>query len=200
MSKMYGYARVSTKDQNLARQLDAFAKFGVGASHVFADKASGKDFERPEYRRLMRTLHEGDVLVVKSIDRFGRNYDEILDEWRRVTKELKAAIVVMDMPLLDTRARCDGLTSVLISDVVLQLFSYVAQIEREHIMQRQAEGIAAARARGVRFGRPRKERPPHYGATKEAYVKGRITRLEAARRLEISISTFGRWLREDDAS
>ncbi len=200
MGKMYGYARVSAKDQNLDRQLDAFAEFGLDASQVFADKASGRDFERPEYKRLMGVLREGDVLVVKSIDRLGRNYDEILEEWRHVTKKLKAAIVVMDMPLLDTREHRDGLTSMLIYDIVLQLLSYVAQVERENIMQRQAEGIAAAQARGVRFGRPRKKRPANYKATKKSYLEGHITRPEAAARLKVSISTFDRWLKEDDAS
>ena len=136
---MYGYARVSSKDQNLDRQLDALAEFGVEADMVFADKASGKDFDRPEYRRLVASLAEGDVVVIKSIDRLGRNYEEILAEWRDITKERKAAIVVLDMPLLDTREKPDGLTSVLIADIVLQLLSYVAQVERENIKQRQAE-------------------------------------------------------------
>jgi DNA invertase Pin-like site-specific DNA recombinase len=150
---MYGYARVSSRDQNLDRQLVALAEFGVEIANVFADKASGKDFDRPEYRLLIETLADGDVVVIKSIDRLGRNYEEILAEWRTITKERKAAIVVLDMPLLDTRERRDGLTSVLIADIVLQLLSYVAQVERENIKQRQAEGIAAAQARGVRFGR-----------------------------------------------
>ena len=155
---MYGYARVSSKDQNLDRQLDALVEFGVETNMVFSDKPSGKDFDRPEYRRLVETLADGDVVVIKSIDRLGRNYEEILAEWRAITKERKAAIVVLDMPLLDTREKRDGLTSVLISNIVLQLLSYVAQVERENIKQRQAEGIAAARARGVRFGRPKKNR------------------------------------------
>ncbi len=200
MGKMYGYARVSAKDQNLDRQLDAFAEFGLDASQVFANKASGRDFERPEYKRLMGVLREGDVLVVKSIDRLGRNYDEILEEWRHVTKKLKAAIVVMDMPLLDTREHRDGLTSMLIYDIVLQLLSYVAQVERENIIQRQAEGIAAVQARGVRLGKPRKKRPANYEATKKSYLEGHITRPKAAARLKVSISTFDRWLKEDDAS
>ena len=194
---MYGYARVSSKDQNLDRQLDALAGFGVEAGMVFADKASGKDFDRPEYRRLMGAIGEGDVVVVKSIDRLGRNYEEILEEWRIITKERKAAIVVLDMPLLDTRERRDGLTSVLISDIVLQLLSYVAQVERENIKQRQAEGIAAAQARGVRFGRPPKKRPACYEATKTSYLGGHLTRQEAAARMKVGVSTFDRWLKED---
>ena len=151
MATVYGYARVSSRDQNLNRQLDALSAYGVEAANVFADRASGKDFDRPRYRELLRALASGDVLVVLSIDRLGRNYSEILEEWRRITKELGAAIVVLDMPLLDTRARdCGGsdVTSTLIAGIVLQLLSYVAQVERENIHRRQAEGIAAARARG----------------------------------------------------
>lgn len=195
--RMYGYARVSSKDQNLDRQLDAFEAFGVPRDAIFADKASGKDFDRPEYRRLVESLAEGDVVVIKSIDRLGRNYEEILTEWRTITKERKAAIVVLDMPLLDTRERRDGLTSVLISNIVLQLLSYVAQVERENIKQRQAEGIAAAQARGVRFGRPKKKRPACYEATKASYLGGHITRQEAADRMKVCVSTFDRWLKDD---
>lgn len=195
--RMYGYARVSSKDQNLDRQLDAFEAFGVPRDAIFADKASGKDFDRPEYRRLVESLAEGDVVVIKSIDRLGRNYEEILTEWRTITKERKAAIVVLDMPLLDTRERRNGLTNVLISNIVLQLLSYVAQVERENIKQRQAEGIAAAQARGVRFGRPKKKRPACYEATKASYLGGHITRQEAADRMKVCVSTFDRWLKDD---
>ena len=164
---------------------------------VFADKASGKDFERSEYKRLMRVLREGDVVVIKSIDRLGRNYDEILSEWRAITKKRKAAIVVLDMPLLDTHEKPNGLTSVLIPNIVLQLLSYVAQVERENIKQRQAEGITAAQERGVRFGWPPKKRPACYGATKASYLSGHITRQEAAVRMKVSVSTFDRWLKDD---
>ena len=143
----YGYARVSTKEQNEERQLIALTAFGVAADAIFVDKQSGKDFERMQYRKLIRKLKDGDTLVVKSIDRLGRNYDEILEQWRVITKKRKrAAIVVLDMPLLDTRQNRD-LTGTLIADIVLQLLSYVAQTEREFIRQRQAEGIAAAKAR-----------------------------------------------------
>ena len=197
MGKMYGYARVSTKEQNLSRQLDALEAFGVKASEVFADKASGKDFERPEYMRLVGQLHKGDVLVVKSIDRLGRNYAEILEEWRLLTKELMVAIVVLDMPLLDTRQQRSGITNVLIAEIVLQLLSYVAQVERENIKQRQAEGIASAHARGVKFGRPTKEKPPNYEEVKAEYVNGRITRKVAAKQLNVCISTFARWVKEE---
>lgn len=192
---VYGYARVSSRDQNLVRQLDALAAFGVERERVFADKASGRDFERPAWARLSRRLAPGDVLVVKSIDRLGRSYQDILAQWRRVTGELGAHIVVLDMPLLDTRRRADGVTGALIADIVLQLLSYVAEVERENIRQRQAEGIAAARARGVRFGRPRKERPEEYPAVLEAYRVGQVTRREAAERLGVSVSTFDRWSR-----
>ena len=195
--RTYGYARVSTREQNLDRQLDALAAFGV--DEVFADRASGRDFERPEWIRLMGALEEGDVLVVKSIDRLGRSYEEIIEQWRAITKEVRADVVVLDMPLLDTREDRGGVTGALISDIVLQLLGYVAQVERESIHQRQAEGIAAARARGVRFGRPKKRRPGLYKNTRESYLAGHITRSEAASRLKVSISTFDKWLREDKA-
>ena len=193
----YGYARVSSKDQNLDRQLDALWAFPIDKSNVYADKASGKDFERPMYKRLMEAMRPGDVLVVKSIDRLGRNYDEIIEEWRHITKRMGCAIVVLDMPLLDTRETKENITGVVIADLVLQLLGYVAQVERENIRQRQAEGIAAARARGVKFGRPKKKRPACYEATRESYLGGHITRREAAERLKICVTTFDRWLKSD---
>ena len=196
-STMYGYARVSSREQNLDRQLDALRAFGVEDGAVYADKASGKDFERPAWHRLMGALRPGDVLAVKSFDRLGRDYAEILDVWRDVTKVRGVFVVVLDMPVLDTREERDGITGVLIADIVLQLLSYVAQIERENIRQRQAEGIAAAKARGVSFGRPRKKRPANYGETREAYWGGRITRKEAAARCKVSETTCARWARED---
>ena len=187
-STMYGYARVSSREQNLDRQLDALRAFGVEDGAVYADKAGGKDFERPAWHRLMGELRPGDVLAVKSIDRLGRDYAEILDVWRDVTKARGVFVVVLDMPVLDTREERDGITGVLIADIVLQLLSYVAQIERENIRQRQAEGIAAAKARGVSFGRPRKKRPANYQETREAFWGGRITRKEAAARCNIRTS------------
>ena len=198
MGRTYGYARVSSREQNLNRQLDALADFGVDPGLVYADHASGKDFDRPAYRRLMGAIREGDVLVVKSIDRLGRSYEEILGEWRAITKERGVSVVVLDMPLLDTRRECQGVTGVLIADIVLQLLSYVAQVERENIRQRQAEGIAAARARGVRFGRPRKKRPASYGRVRDAYRDGLVTRRAAAAKLRVCVSTFDRWLKEDE--
>lgn len=196
---VYGYARVSARDQNLARQIDALVAFPVECGRIFADKASGKDFDRPRYRALVRRLKPHDVVVIKSIDRLGRNYHEILEQWRIITKEKRAHVVVLDMPLLDTRGEANGITGVFLADMVLQLLSYVAQVERESIRQRQAEGIAAARARGVRFGRPAIERPRDYEAVKRAYAAGRLTRKEAAGRLSVCVSTFDRWLRGDAA-
>lgn len=193
--RVYGYARVSTREQNLDRQLRALAEFGV--DEVFADRASGRDFDRPAWQRLMSVLGEGDVLVVKSIDRLGRSYEDVVREWRLVVHGRSAAMVVLDTPLLDTRDERGGLTGALIGDIVLQLLSYVAQVERENIHQRQAEGIAAAKARGVRFGCPRKRRPACYGDAREGYLAGRLTRAEAAARLKVSVSTFDKWLRED---
>ena len=195
-SKTYGYARVSSRDQNLDRQTDALARFGIAGSRVFADRASGRDFERPEYRRMLEALRPGDTVVVKSIDRFGRNYEEILEEWRRITRDEGCSIVVLDMPLLDTRED-RGVTGRLISDIVLQLLSYVAEKERDFIRQRQAEGIAAAQERGVRFGRPPKKRPKSYARAKAAFLDGAITKKEAAARLRVSPTTFEKWLAQD---
>ena len=197
--EVYGYARVSTRDQNLDRQLQALAAFPVEGRRVFADKASGKDFDRPAYRRLMARLRPGDVLVVKSIDRLGRDYNEILEQWRAITKCKGAHVVVLDMPLLDTRTTQNGITGVFLADVVLQLLSYVAQIERDNTHQRQAEGIAAAKARGVRFGRPPLKRPEKYGRMREAVLQGAISRSSAACQLGVSPSTLCRWLRQDEA-
>ena len=147
----YAYIRVSTRDQNEGRQLAALTSLGISEMNLFLDKQSGKDFNRPAYRKIIKKLKPGDLLIIKSIDRLGRNYEEILEQWRHITKEIQADIRVLDMPLLDTSNHRD-LTGTLIADIVLQLLSYVAQSERENIRQRQAEGIAAAKARGVKFG------------------------------------------------
>ena len=189
----YGYARVSTKEQNEQRQIVALEEFGLDRKHIFTDKQSGKDFERTNYRKLVRRLKEGDTLVVKSIDRLGRNYEEILEQWRIITKDKGVAIVVLDMPLLDTRRNRD-LTGTLIADIVLQLLSYVAQTEREFIRQRQAEGIAVAKAQGVRFGRPPLEKPEDFPAVQIAWQKKEISAREAARRLGVTHKTFLRWV------
>ena len=200
MGKIYGYARVSTREQNEDRQMIALEGFGIGKEDVFLDKQSGKDFERPQYRRLLRRLKPGDTLAVKSIDRLGRNYDEILEQWRVITKDKRAAIVVLDMPLLDTRQGRD-LTGTLIADIVLQLLSYVAETERDFIRQRQAEGIAAARQRGVRFGPPPRQRPEGLDEYKARWKSGELSARTAARALGLHHSTFLRWAREDaDAS
>ena len=194
----YGYVRVSTKDQNESRQMAAMQEFGVGDSCIILDKQSGKNFDRPGYRRLVRKLKAGDTLVIKSIDRLGRNYDEILEQWRLLTKEKQIAIVVLDMPLLDTRQGRD-LTGVLIADIVLQLLSYVAQTEREFNHQRQAEGIAAAKARGVHFGRKYKDRGENYKSVMAAWRKGKISGRAAAKELGVAHGTFQRWSRDEAA-
>ncbi len=188
---MYGYARVSTRMQKEDRQVAALREFGVAADHIVVEKQSGKDFDRPLYRGLVEGLRPGDVLVVKSIDRLGRNYEEILDQWARLTRTRGASIVVLDMPLLDTREGRD-LTGTLVADIVLQLLSYVAQTEREYIRQRQAEGIAAARERGVRFGPERIPMPEGFDYLAENWWNGEITATDAGKRLGISRKTFTR--------
>lgn len=192
----YGYVRVSTKEQNEQRQMLALREFGIDAKRIYMDKQSGKDFERANYKKLLRKVKSGDTLVVKSIDRLGRNYDEILEQWRIITKEKQVAIVVLDMPLLDTRQNRD-LTGTLIADIVLQLLSYVAQTEREFIHQRQAEGIAAAKAQGVQFGRRPMVRPASFAILKEQWEKKQISARAAAKQLGITHSTFLRWVNED---
>lgn len=197
-SQIYGYVRVSTKEQNEDRQLIAMQNFGVKQSNIYMDKLSGKDFERPKYKRLMKKIKPGDTLVIKSIDRLGRNYEEILEQWRIITKEKQVGIVVLDMPLLDTRHKND-LTGTLIADIVLQLLSYVAETERINIRQRQAEGIAAAKARGVHLGRPRIDIPVEFYILKERYQSREITTREAAKILGISATTFLRWVDQDQS-
>ncbi len=198
MKNTYGYVRVSTQLQNEARQLAAMRAFGVLDEHIIVEKQSGKDFERPLYQGLMGMLRQGDILVVQSIDRLGRNYTEILDQWRIITKERKAAIVVLDMPLLDTRAGRD-LTGTLIADIVLQLLSYVAQRERDSIRQRQAEGIAAAKARGVHFGRKRLDVPEGFADMVQIWGYGGISATVAAKKLGMSRDTFLRRAKEFSA-
>jgi DNA invertase Pin-like site-specific DNA recombinase len=192
---IYGYIRVSTKEQNEDRQMIAMREFGIPDNHIVLDKQSGKDFDRPGYRRLAGKLKAGDTLVIKSIDRLGRNYDEILEQWRLLTKEKQVAIVVLDMPLLDTRQGRD-LTGVLIADIVLQLLSYVAQTEREFNRQRQTEGIAAAKARGVHFGRKFKERGKNYDNIMSAWRRGELSGRAAAKALGVAHGTFQRWCKE----
>ena len=190
--RLLGYVRVSTKDQNEDRQTIALRNFGVSEENILVEKQSGKDFNRPVYQKMLSMLTNSDVLVIMSIDRLGRNYGEILEQWRIITKEKQAAIVVLDMPLLDTRKERD-LTGMLISDIVLQLLSYVAETERQFIRKRQAEGIAAARARGVKFGPPEREKPGNYNDVMDVYLSGKISGREAARRMSVARSTLKKW-------
>lgn len=194
--KRYGYVRVSSRDQNETRQILAMQEFGIEKTDIFLDKQSGKDFDRPQYKRLLRKLKPDDTVVINSIDRLGRNYQEILNQWRIITKEKKAAIVVLDMPLLDTRQGRD-LTGTLIADIVLQLLSYVAEMERSYIKQRQVEGNAAAKLRGVKFGAPPKERTVLYYELLSQWQEGMVTARAAASKLGIHHKTFLRWAKQE---
>ena len=195
-STTFGCIRVSTKEQCEERQIIALRNFPVPEDKIFVDKLSGKDFNRPQYQKLLRKLRPGDILVVKSIDRLGRDYEEILTQWRIITKEKRVDIVVLDMPLLDTRQTGKDLTGIFVADLVLQILSYVVQSERENIHQRQMEGIAAAKLRGVRFGRPRKPIPENFSDVKKRWETGIISSRQAARELHIAQDTFLRWVRE----
>ena len=187
--QIYGYVRVSSTDQNEHRQLLALEGLGVPHCNIFIDKQSGKDFQRPKYQKLVSSLQSGDLLYVSSIDRLGRNYDEILEQWRILTKDKGVDIVILDMPLLDTRNGKD-LIGTFIADVVLQLLSFVAQNERENIRQRQAEGIAAAKARGVQFGRPKKPLPDNFGELVQRWERKQIKTRDILRICSISRATF----------
>ena len=189
MENVYGYIRVSSRDQNEDRQLIAMQELKVPRNNIYMDKQSGKDFNRPKYKRLLRRLRRDDLLYIKSIDRLGRNYSEILEQWRVLTKEKGIDIVVLDMPLLDTR-RGKDLMGTFLSDIVLQVLSFVAENERTNIRQRQAEGIAAAKAKGVRFGRPPQPLPPEFHSVYQEWRSGKITGSEAARRCGMPLSTF----------
>ncbi len=193
METVYGYIRVSTQEQNEDRQIRAMEEFGVPEKNRIMDKQSGKDFNRPGYKRLLKKLRSGDTLVIKSIDRLGRNYDEILEQWRILTKEKKVQIVVLDMPLLDTRNGKD-LMGTLIADIVLQLLSYVAQTEREFIRQRQKEGIEAARQRGVHLGRQALALPENFEDIRTIWSQGDISGRQAAKLLHVSAPTFRKWV------
>lgn len=186
---IYSYIRVSSKDQNEARQLIAMQELAVPRDHIYVDKQSGKNFERPQYQQLVKTLKKNDLLYIKSIDRLGRNYEEILDQWRTLTKEKAVDIVVLDMPLLDTRIGKD-LMGTFLSDIVLQVLSFVAENERTNIRQRQAEGIAAAKARGVKFGRPPTVLPDNFAEIHRAWRQKKITLAEAAQRCNMPLGTF----------
>lgn len=195
MSKVYGYVRVSSADQNEDRQLVEMRRAGVPDTNIYIDKLSGKNFDRPNYKMLVESVREGDLLYILSIDRLGRNYEEIQNQWRILTKEKKIDIVVIDMPLLDTRQGRD-LMGTFIADLVLQILSFVAQNEREKIKERQEQGIAAAKARGVRFGRPEKEVPEDFMQLVSAWEKKQLPLSELLKRCDMSEATFYRRLRE----
>ena len=187
---IYGYARVSSRDQNLARQLETFASFGIDNNHIFCDRKSGKDFERRNYLKLIKKLKCGDLLVIKSIDRLGRNYSMIMDEWGRITKNIQADVLVLDMPLLDTREKSDTLVGKFIADIVLQILSFVAENERENIRARQAEGIAAAKKNGVVFGRPKKVYTPEFIQTANDFLQKKITLSQALGETKMTAGNF----------
>ncbi len=189
MGNTYGYIRVSSRDQNEDRQIDAMDQLKIVPKNIYIDKQSGKDFERPEYKKLFKRLKRDDVLYIKSIDRLGRNYEEIQNQWRILTKEKGVDIVVMDMPLLDTR-RGKDLMGTFLSDIVLQVLSFVAENERVNIRQRQAEGIAAAKARGIHLGRPPEPLPENFHQVYQKWKSGKITGVEAAKECGMPPTTF----------
>lgn len=192
---IYGYVRVSSTDQNEDRQMIALSEVGVLKKNIFMDKMSGKDFERPQYQKLLKKLKPDDLLYVLSIDRLGRNYEEIQKQWRIITKEKNVDVCVIDMPLLDTRQGKD-LMGTFIADLVLQILSFVAQSERENIKKRQAEGIADAKAKGVRFGRPEKNVPDNFGSLIKQWELKKLPLLEVLKQCNMSEATFYRRLRE----
>ena len=194
--KIYGYVRVSTKEQNEDRQITALIDFGVDEKNIFTDKQSGKDFNRPQYQKLMKKLKPADIVVFKSIDRLGRNFFEIIEQWRIITVDKKAAIVILDMPILDTRNKPNDLTNQLISSLVLQLLSYVAEIERKFIRQRQEEGIKSAMERGVKFGRQPKDKPKNFAEVFSDWQNKKNSAREAGRRLNVHHETFLKWTRQ----
>lgn len=192
----YAYARVSAQDQNLTRQIEAFSKYGVEKEYIFCDKKSGKNFERQNYKILIEKLKKNDLLIIKSIDRLGRNYDQIIAEWNRITNIIGADILVLDMPLLDTRTKSDTLVGKFISDVVLQILSFVAENERANIRARQAEGIKVARAHGTRFGRPQASYSRKFKDIAQKYLNNRILLRDALTALNMKKSTFYYHLRK----
>ena len=193
---LYAYVRVSSAFQKEDRQVIAMREFGVTETNIMVEKLSGKDFNRPVYWELMGKLRAGDIMVIKSIDRLGRNYEEIIEQWRNITKEMKAQIVVLDMPLLDTRAKGRDLTGAFVADLVLQILSYVAETERIFLRRRQAEGIMAARERGVQFGRPRRDLPDDFGLLVKLWEGNEISFWEALKRSGLKRSTFYRRLKD----
>lgn len=192
--RKYAYIRVSTREQNVARQIKAMRKLGIRESRMYIDRQSGRDFNRPQYQALRKELRENDILYIKSIDRLGRNYEEIIEEWKYLTQEKKVHIVVLDFPLLDTRQHIQGLTGRFIADMVLQVLSYVAQIERENTKQRQMEGIQIAKENGVKFGRPKSDIPDGFEEIYERWKMNEISKREASRMLKTSHTMFTKWV------
>ncbi|MGE9896793.1 recombinase family protein [Anaerovoracaceae bacterium SGI.195] len=194
----YGYARVSTKEQNVDRQITAFLGEGIDSRNIYTDKATGSNFNRKRYRTLLKKLKKGDVLYIKSIDRLGRNYEEIINEWNYITKITKVEIVVLDFPLLDTREKVSGVTGKFLTDIILQILSYVAQIERENILERQKEGILEAKKRGVVFGRPKKRVPDEFQEVEMLWKKGKLSLRKGAAILGVRHSTFAKWIKKTE--
>ncbi|MBE5827228.1 MAG: recombinase family protein [Butyrivibrio sp.] len=192
----YGYVRVSTKEQRTDRQMEAMLEYGVDEKHIYADKLSGKDFNRPSYQKLMKKLKTGDLLVIKSIDRLGRDYREILEEWRKIVRTKEVDIEVIDLPLLNTTQEIDGIAGVLIADILLRLLAYVSQTERDFIRQRQAEGIAIAIARGIHFGRERIEPSDDFDTWFDKWISGEVSSRVAAERAGMKHTTFYRRCKE----
>lgn len=196
-TRTHGYARVSTKEQNEARQINALKEFGISDRDIYVDKISGKSFDRPEYNRLINAIREGDLVVVLSLDRLGRNYTEVQEQWRYITNELKADIKVLDMPLLDTRTNKDTIDSRFIADLVLQILSYVAAKERENIKARQAQGIANAKAAGKHLGRPRAVKPDNWNEIYSLWIDKKITARSAMKELGLKPNTFYKFVKEE---
>lgn len=192
----YGYVRVSTKEQNIDRQMSAMKTANIPKNKIYIDKLSGKDFNRPQYKKLVKKLRIGDELYIKSIDRLGRDYDEIIEQWRYLTKIKDVDIIVLDFPLLDTRKQVNGITGKFVADLVLQILSYVAQVERENIHQRQMEGIREAQIKGIKFGRPKAAIPKDFEEVISKWKKKEISLREAARRLDTNHVTLSRWIQE----
>jgi len=193
---IYAYIRVSTKHQNIDRQFEEIKALGIDDKYIYIDKESGKDFDRTKYQKLIKKLKKDDLLIVKSIDRLGRNYRMILEEWSRITKTIGADIKVLDMPLLDTRIEGENLVGKFISDIVLQVLSFVAENERINIKQRQAEGIRIAKEKGVKFGRPKSTLPPNTNDILDKYINKELTNLEAAKLIGVSRGTFFRLVKD----
>lgn len=192
----YGYVRVSTKEQKTDRQMEAMLEYGIDERHIYTDKLSGKDFNRPGYRKLMKRLKEGDLLVIKSIDRLGRDYKEILEEWRKIVRTKGVDIEVIDLPILNTTQEIDGIAGVLIADILLRLLAYVSQTEREFIKQRQSEGIAIAVAKGIRFGRKKIEPTEDFDVWFDKWISGEVSSREAAEKAGMKHTTFYRRCKE----